>query len=196
MFQKAQKTFLSIPQGFYLAIIILYILSFLVGYWLGIANNEFATRQFEGFSGSIAPFKNLSSLILLAAIFFNNAIKSLLAILLGFFFGIFTVYFVLVNAVILGVFVSFVGNQQGYDFVAAGLLPHGITETIALIISSAYGIWLGVAFLRYLKFKEPLRPAYKKALNTYWKVIVPLLAVSAVIEVYVTPVVINMIVDK
>jgi len=135
MLKKLKKNFLSIPSGFYLAIILLYVVSFLVGYWLGIANKQFAASQFEGFSSELAPIKNLSGLLILAFIFFNNAIKSLLAMLLGVFFGIFTVYFVLVNAVILGVFVSFIGAQRGYDFVAAGLLPHGITETIALIIS-------------------------------------------------------------
>ena len=78
-------------------------------------------------------------------IFLNNAIKAVLVMLLGAFFGIAPLFFLALNGMILG-FVVEVSRVQGRDIaelIFQGLLPHGIIELPAIVIACAYGLKFG-----------------------------------------------------
>lgn len=126
-------------------------------------------------------------------IFLNNSSKAFMTIFTGILFGIFPLYFIYTNSVIIGVVSSLVYLGSSGAVVWAGLLPHGITESIAIILSAGYGLWLGIKFFRLIIFKEKARfkDAIFFALDRYAKVIVPLLLFSAIIEAYVTPIAIK-----
>ena len=80
-------------------------------------------------------------------IFFNNAIKSVMVIFLGAFFGIFPVFFLAINGMLIGYILKLsIDGQMAislFDLVVKTLLPHGILEIPALIIVAAYGLRLG-----------------------------------------------------
>lgn len=63
-------------------------------------------------------------------IFFNNAIKSVMVIFLGAFFGIFPVFFLAINGMLIGYILKLsIDGQMAislFDLVVKTLLPHGI----------------------------------------------------------------------
>ncbi|NGZ78040.1 stage II sporulation protein M [Saccharibacillus alkalitolerans] len=78
-------------------------------------------------------------------IFLNNAIKAVIVMLLGAFFGLAPLGFLLLNGMVLG-FVVEVSHRQGQDLavlIFKGLLPHGIIELPAIVIVCGYGLKFG-----------------------------------------------------
>ncbi|MGO4532761.1 stage II sporulation protein M [Paenibacillus sp. 2TAF8] len=125
-------------------------------------------------------------------IFFNNAIKSVLVIYAGVFFGILPIIFLLINGMVLG-FVVHTSMNYGasfFDIVVKGLLPHGIIEIPVIIIACAFGLKFGGLTVRSL---AQLGGDKRGLIGSRWKEfmsmtltasfwIVVLLLVAAVIE--------------
>ncbi|GIP61162.1 stage II sporulation protein M [Paenibacillus woosongensis] len=85
-------------------------------------------------------------------IFLNNAIKSLLVIGLGAFFGFMPVVFLVMNGMVLGYLVRETSAQGAdmFELIVKGLLPHGIIEIPAILIAAAYGLQFGYLVLKSL----------------------------------------------
>ncbi|MHA6481112.1 stage II sporulation protein M [Paenibacillus sp. strain BS8-2] len=94
------------------------------------------------------------TLAMIVVIFLNNAIKSIMIIFLGAFFGVLPFIFLVVNGMVIGYLVERVSQAPDsisvFDLVVKGLLPHGIIEIPAIIVACAYGIRFGVLVLRLL----------------------------------------------
>jgi Uncharacterized membrane protein len=85
-------------------------------------------------------------------IFLNNAIKSVLVLFLGAFFGILPIVFLLINGMVIGYLLTLVSNEPTgpavWEVIVKGLLPHGIIEVPAVVIACAYGMKFGSLTLR------------------------------------------------
>jgi stage II sporulation protein M len=133
--------------------------------------------------------QNLSALFI-----FTNNIKATLVILLGglISFSVLGMIAYLINVglvgVVLGVF-KLIGFSPALLF-AAGLLPHGIFEIPALMLASAVVLRMG-AILVTPQIGRSMGQVIFEALADWFKVyiglVVPLLAVAAFVEAYVTP---------
>ena len=144
-------------------------------------------RFFEVFGGY------LDNPVLLAMIIFaNNAGKGLIAMLAGFFFGIFPILFVALNGYIVGAVVSWREPDWGLFKVLAAILPHGVLEIPGIIISCSYGVWLGYRFYLALFKGEEFKKYLLKAVKIYIKLILPVLFVAAFIEAFITPLVVSL----
>jgi len=78
-------------------------------------------------------------------IFINNFVKSLFVVFLGALFGVFPLFFLLTNGMILG-YVAAAAGEAGANVTALivrGILPHGILEITAILIAAAYGLKYG-----------------------------------------------------
>ncbi|WP_405170788.1 stage II sporulation protein M [Paenibacillus sp. FSL H8-0280] len=125
-------------------------------------------------------------------IFFNNAIKSVLVIYAGIFFGILPVIFLLINGMVLGFVVHTTMNYGAsfYDIVVKGLLPHGIIEIPVIIIACAFGLKFGGLVIKSLAQlgsdkRNMMGARWRAFMNrtltaSFWVVI--LLLVAAIIE--------------
>ncbi|WP_202320247.1 stage II sporulation protein M [Archaeoglobus neptunius] len=174
-----------------LALGIVFIISAIVGYHEAQYNpqlGEGLKKFFEGFRGFME-----NPVLLMLIIFANNAGKSLVAMLAGFFFGIFPVLFVILNGYIVGVVVSVKSPEWGIYKVIAAILPHGILEIPAIIISCAYGVWLGYRFYRALFNGEEFKKYVVYAIKVYLRFIVPVLFIAAVVEAFITPLVVSVL---
>jgi len=117
---------------------------------------------------------------LISFIFLNNIQSSFLGLVFGFFLGIFSVITIVANGYLLG-FVSTKAVQVEGIFILWRLLPHGIFEIPALLISLALGLKLGM-FIFYKKKLETLKNFFLESLRVFLFVIVPLLFIAAIIE--------------
>lgn len=163
-----------------------FILSILVGFFWAQINQIEARTQFEKMSEGFGFVRNLNYLLIFLFIFLNNSIKSLFVLFLGFFFGIVPLYFIAANGEIIGLVLGVSYQATGWEKLAIGLLPHGIFEIPALIITSSYGLWLGIQFYQKLRYNKPFGPALNFVLWKYLRVILPMLLIAALIETFVT----------
>jgi len=82
---------------------------------------------------------------------------------------------------------------------AAGILPHGIFELPAVMIGSAAMLYMGVALVTPQTGKsmgEVIIELFADWLKIFLGLVVPLLAIAAVIEAYVTPVLLVNVMSK
>lgn len=151
-------------------------------------------KSFEssGMSDSNTPFMDMVFL------FIKNTRAAFLLLILGFIpFGIGTAFLIGSNGALVG-FVLLAGevmNGQAFEMFVFGILPHGITELIAFLLASAIGFKLTIATTRKLRTEDldgSLEVVWKRSVRIFLVVIVPLLVVSAFLEAYVTPLILNM----
>ncbi|WP_456329506.1 stage II sporulation protein M [Archaeoglobus sp.] len=173
-----------------LMLTMLFIISIFAGYMVGknYPVEEELRKFFEYFGGFLE-----NPVILTLIIFANNAGKSLIAMLGGFFFGIFPVMFVALNGYIVGVVVSWRTPEWGLWKVVLAILPHGILEIPAIIIACAYGVWLGYRFYLALFKGEEFKIYLLRAIRAYVKLVLPLLLIAAFVEAFITPMVVGML---
>lgn len=128
--------------------------------------------------------------ILAVLVFLNNFVKSLLVILLGFLIGIPPIVFLVFNGLILGAVIKYGFASIGLAGTLASLLPHGIIELPSVLVASALGLNIGwEAWVGVLGKESHVKPVVVRSLKIFLKVITPLLAVAAFIEVFITPII-------
>ncbi|HAV11646.1 MAG TPA: hypothetical protein DCX32_03870 [Candidatus Moranbacteria bacterium] len=160
--------------------------------YIGAINSPQQSRMIvDSFFGNLDFTKNFSPLLIFVFIFLNNVLKALFVILFGFFFAIVPLVFIYTNGELIGLIVGVFQQENSLLTIVLGLLPHGILEVPAIILATSYGIWLGNCFYRRLRYKEPFRVHFSFALKKFFRVILPMLLAAAVIESFVTPMVIN-----
>lgn len=127
----------------------------------------------------------------LLALFGNNLRACGVSILYGFIpFLYLTALALGTNALILGVFAAFfINNGTSLLVYFAGIIPHGIFELSALLLAFSGGFLLCRRITQYVRknTKGVMKPLMLNLLRVFIMHILPLLAVAAVVEVYVTP---------
>jgi stage II sporulation protein M len=125
-------------------------------------------------------FEGLNLWETISLIFFNNSRASLTAIISGISFGIIPLMIIFSNGYLIG-FVSNLVARESSIFELWRLLPHGILEIPAVLISLGMGLKLGVKLLRKPNKKEFFSDL-NSSLRTFVLIILPLLVVAAIIE--------------
>lgn len=174
------------------AITIVFVISMAIGIIASIRNPDFSMNYFESFKDSFGWITELNPLAIMLVIFLNNAVKSLLAFVLGIGLGVVPIVFVAGNGMILGMVADIVFREKGMDFVLAALLPHGIIEIPMILLSAGMGIKLGHSMYLSVKGENTdLKNELKQGIMFFMKWIAPLLFLAAVIETFVTPLVVS-----
>ena len=174
------------------AITAVFIISMLIGVIASIRNPDFSMNYLESFKDSFSWIVDLDPLAIMMVIFLNNAVKSLIAFVLGIGLGIIPVVFVAGNGMILGMVADIVFREKGVVFVLAALLPHGIIEIPMILLSAGMGLKLGQSMYLSLRGEgTDLKNELKQGFGFFMKWVMPLLFIAAVIETFVTPLVVN-----
>ena len=125
------------------------------------------------------------------ALLVNNLRAAAISVLYGFIpFIYLTALAVGMNALILGVLAAYyVNSGTSLLIYFAGILPHGVFELSALLIAFALGLLLCRRITQYVRknTKGMMKPLMLELLRVFVMHILPLLAVAAVVETFVTP---------
>ena len=136
-------------------------------------------------SDIFVPFSVLTVILLLA----KNTVALLLSFALSPLFCLVPILALIVNGWLLAFVSAAVIQEKSLGFVLAGLLPHGIVELPAFILGEAAALSFGTMAILAL-FKEEKRklllPNLKQNLK-YLLVALALLVPAAIIEIYITP---------
>jgi stage II sporulation protein M len=142
----------------------------------------------ESLGGFAQMFINLPKPILALMIFANNAVKTLLVIVLGIAFAIVPLVFVLVNGVAIGVVLHLATQSKGLAYSLLAIVPHGVFELPGVLCGAAIGLMLGNKAIRRLFRKSEFKVGSElsRALKIFATTIVPLLLIGAITEAYLT----------
>jgi len=129
-------------------------------------------------------------------IFINNLWAGGLTIAAGFIpFLFLPIFSLLSNATIVGL-IGAVYQIDGVGWIPflAGILPHGIIEIPALILSVTLGVHICYVLVKTVtkkNFKGELKQAILASLQIFFLWIIPLFIVAAFIESFMTPIIFN-----
>jgi len=134
------------------------------------------------------------TMLLFLIIFINNAIKALGIIFLGILLGLPPLLFIGLNGFILGGLGSALESVNGWRYVIASFVPHGVIEIPLILLAAALGLTVGMESLKWLIRRESrVKLQLSNGLKVYVRWILPGLAVAAIIEVLVTPLLIGLV---
>ncbi|MCZ7383395.1 MAG: stage II sporulation protein M [Candidatus Methanoperedens sp.] len=175
-------------RKYVLAVTVIFIAFLIIGVLVSITNPEKSTYYIELFKKTFGWITQLNPFERMLEIFKNNAVNSLLALVLGIGLGFVPFFLIAVNGLFLGMVAEVFSTEKGILFVLAAVLPHGIIELPMVFLSAAIGLRLGYEMIRVLKGERTnLKQEFLQGLWFYLVRILPLLFVAAVIESYVTP---------
>lgn len=188
---KKDIEYLKLSRKYILIMTGIFIISMIAGLVATLQDLGLSENYLDMLKESFGWIKDLHPIAIVLVIFLNNAFKSLLAIVLGAGFGIIPVIFIGGNGLLLGIVANQVTREQGALFVLAAILPHGIMEIPMVLISSALGLRLGyLMYISILGKETNIRYELVQSLRVYMRIVVPLLFVAAVVETFVTPMVV------
>ncbi len=157
---------------------------------------EYIGEIFES-SGVLDENGNISAFLL----FLNNARAGFIGMVWGFIpFIFFPVFAVFINGAIMGVTFgaySVFSEVSPLALLAAGILPHGIFELTAIFLCWAMGLGICLQLTKKIfGAKTDVSFSYyiKRCLGVYIFFVIPLLVAAAVVESYVTPVIMNLVI--
>lgn len=151
----------------------------------------FFEKEILGFiQDLIERTRGMNSFELTGFIIYNNIKSALFAVVFGIFFGVIPFLITVVNAYVLG-FVSSRTVAAAGHWVLWRLVPHGIFEIPAVLISVALGIRLGMFLFVYKggNKKKEYWEWVKDSLRVFLFIIIPLLVIAGIIEGFLVGVV-------
>jgi stage II sporulation protein M len=155
---------------------------------LGVQIVSFFREQLAGIFIDDAPP------VLAFKIFLNNLGACLLLFLGGASFGAVTIMVLMFNGMVIGAILEVVRAQQGLLYVAAAILPHGIFEIPSFLLAGAFGLLLGQALMMEWQGYGDAADTARKLGRQFVRIVIPLLAVAAFVEAFITPAVVHLLI--
>jgi stage II sporulation protein M len=172
---------------------IIFFVSLVLGMLIGRNTVEGIMGQLGAILEPLALTGKLT-ILLFFIIFINNAIKALAIIFLGILLGLPPLLFIVVNGFILGGLGSALESVNGWSYVMASFVPHGVIEIPLILLAAALGFTVGMESLKWLVRRESqVKLQLSNSLKVYARWILPGLAVAAIIEVLLTPLLIGLV---
>jgi stage II sporulation protein M len=179
------------------AIIITFLLFFatLTVGWVGTTQNpEVGENLMKLFQKEVAgQIMGNNPFDICIKLFINNFETCILLFLGGASFGILTIFIMSLNGIVIGAIMEIIHQDHSWTFIAAALLPHGIFEIPAFIIAGALGILLAQSLIaEWYGGGDTSRDAQRLA-RIFLLYVLPLVAVAACVEAFITPVIIHLV---
>ncbi len=176
---------------------VIFTVATLLGYFIAQNFPGEIEQILEEVKKELGPLQDASSFELFLIIFKQNVFALLSSIILGIFFGIVPCLSVFANGLVLGIITFEVLKEFSWEILLAGILPHGIIEIPVLIVSVAIGMKIGKTVLeRVFKKRGNIKKELKKAFKFFFYVLLPLLFLAALIESFITPLLLALVLDS
>ena len=172
----------------------------LLGFAAGMLFPDMAQQTLQNFAAQVEQLgltDDVPQSQMMVTLFFNNVTASLLAMLYGLIpFVPLSALALGTNALLLGAFAALYQHHGiGLSVYFIGILPHGIFELPALILSCALGLLIcrtGTEKLRKRSDVSFLRRVLD-CNRVFLSFVAPLLLVAALVEAYITPALLKLV---
>jgi stage II sporulation protein M len=131
--------------------------------------------------------------LLALQLFLNNLEACVLLFIGGAALGLITMFILSFNGIVIGGILEVVGTKAGGVVMLAAIVPHGIFELPAVLVSGSLGLMLGRAMMLELIGQGD---ASAKALvlgSLFVRYVIPFIAFAACIEAFITPAVLQLV---
>lgn len=174
------------------------LITFFISAIFFIFNQELTQTILDEFMKAVGDEVLVDGKISALGLIKNNITACAVMVLLGIIPYLFLPYLsLIINGGIIGaalaMIVSNMGNVGIITFLAS-IIPHGIFEIPAIILSFALGVSLCIFLMDKIR-KKPTTPTnvfFTNLIKTFVFVCIPLLLVAGVVEAYVTPLVMEL----
>jgi stage II sporulation protein M len=171
---------------------VLFFIFFSLGVLFSAIYPELAKNSLESLVDSFSFLFDFSPIEMGIFLFLNNSIKILIFMLLGVFYALPTLFFLVINGWVLGYVIGVSFSEIGIKGIFYSVFLHGVFELSALFIGTALGISIGILFYQQTREKRfkifPLPSKIKyfliSSLKIYLYLILPLLFIASLIETY------------
>lgn len=171
-------------------------LAFLIGFFAVRDNPDIGTTLMSFFNDTVASSMVEKPPFQMAGILFmNNLGACLLLFIGGAAFGSITFLILAVNGVVIGAVLETARSLKGFSFVVAAVLPHGLLEIPSFIIAGTLGFALAQAMVRELAVGSDAAGTARQLAKTFFVLVIPLIACAALVEAFITPEVIRLVVS-
>ena len=179
---------MNYKHGLLLAVF-LFVAGLVLGSTIPLGSMGLLSQELKALQDMAESLKPLPQSSVLTIIFLKNAGALLFSLVLSPFFCLIPVIALLFNGWLLGLVATRVMHEQSLAYLLAGLLPHGIFELPAFIIGEAVALSFGSTVLMAV-FKKGDKHQLRLNLRQNFRYLILailLLLPAAVIETYVTP---------
>ncbi|HNX17718.1 MAG TPA: stage II sporulation protein M [Methanoregula sp.] len=128
-----------------------------------------------------------------AKLFANNLEACILLFLGGASFGILTLIIMCLNGIVIGAVTEIISHGHSALFIAAALVPHGIFEIPAFLISGALGFLMAQSLMYEWYGRADTAADAGRFARLFLLYVLPLVAVAALVEAFITPAVIHLV---
>jgi stage II sporulation protein M len=172
----------NIPR-YVVSLTALFFVAFLLGFFAPIPGKM---DLFGILKNAFEPILTLSPWKMFVVILLYNSAESFAVLLSGILFGVIPLIAVATNGYLLGATYMFASRSVGYVKAAKEVLPHGVFEILAVLISAAYGLWLGVTFVKQIRRRDMagFGDQVIHAIRMFFKIAFPLFILAAFIETF------------
>ena len=183
-----RRRFLTELRPYFLASVLLLAAGAAAGLATAAYAPDFSLARRETLGEFVRSFAGLSKPYLALAIFLNNAVKTLLALVAGVLAGVPPLVLLLINGYVLGLVLHATVESRGLLSFVLAIAPHGILELPAVLLGASIGLMLGARALKRVfgKAAPGLAGDLGRGLRFFTAVIVPMLVLAALIETYFT----------
>jgi stage II sporulation protein M len=131
--------------------------------------------------------------LLAIQLFLNNLESCVLLFLGGAILGVVTLMVLSFNGIVIGGILEVVRGKTDITVMLASIIPHGIFELPAVMVSSTLGLMLGRAVMLELAGQGNSAERALALGNLFVRYVVPFIAIAACIEAFITPAVLGMV---
>lgn len=185
--------YLKSLRPYFILTCILFLFGIIAGYLFAIYQFDIVNELINEFQKKIDSVSGASQFELMLFIFSNNAMVNLVLIISGIFFCILPILIILTNGILIGIVFFQFASQYGFLLVFITLIPHGIIELPITFTSASIGMKLGLrTFQKLFQIKHvDLKYEFLNAIRIYLIIVIPLIFLAAIIETYVTAMVLD-----
>jgi stage II sporulation protein M len=188
---KEDAAYLRSIRPYIFLSVYLFLATAALGFAASVRNPELAAVYVGDVAEKLQWILDLSPPKMMMAIFLNNLFASTMALLLGVGFGIVPFIVVVMNGLVVGLVVHQAMLAGGPAFVIVAILPHGIIELPTVLVCIGVGFRLGHLMILTLLGRDGDLGGELLAAIRLLRWVVLLLFIAAVIETFITPVLIQ-----
>lgn len=126
-------------------------------------------------------------------LFLNNLEACVLLFIGGAALGVITLFVLSFNGIIIGGIMEVVGAKTGSLVMLAAIVPHGVFELPAVLVSASLGMMLGRSVMLELIGQEDASAQALVLGRLFVRYVVPFIAFAACIEAFITPAVLHLV---
>ncbi|PKL60634.1 MAG: stage II sporulation protein M [Methanomicrobiales archaeon HGW-Methanomicrobiales-4] len=174
--------------------VLIFIIGSAGGYFTSLADPAFGQSLVTLFQDMITnEIMSNEPPLLAIQLFLNNLEACVLLFIGGATFGIITLFVLSFNGIIIGGILEVVGAKTGGLVMIAAIVPHGIFELPAVLVSASLGLMLGRAVMLELLGKGDASAQALVLGRLFVRYVIPFIAFAACIEAFITPAVLHLV---